>query len=152
MIEIIAIGRKLDPLVVPLVKEYEARLRSPYDIKWTLLPYSKLQGMDARRDESRKILEKLTPDKYVILLDEVGQNISSEQLAERLDRVQATGGRKVVFVVGGAYGVDETIQRRADFVWSLSKLVFPHRIVHLVLTEQIYRAQEILRGGSYHHK
>ena len=97
-------------------------------------------------------VEKLTPDKYVILLDEVGQNISSEQLAERLDRVQATGGRKVVFVVGGAYGVDETIQRRADFVWSLSKLVFPHRIVHLILTEQIYRAQEILRGGSYHHK
>lgn len=152
MIEVIAIGRRLDSSVVPLIKEYETRLRSPHNIKWTLLPYSKLQGKDARRDESRKILEKLTPNKFVILLDEVGQNISSEQFAERLDRVQAAGGRKVVFVVGGAYGVDETIHQRADFIWSLSKLVFPHRIVHLILTEQIYRAQEILRGGSYHHK
>ena len=152
MIEIIGIGRRLDPSIRHLVDEYESRLRSPFNIKWTFLPYSKLSGVEARYEESKRILEKITLEHYVVLLDETGQNITSEQLTSRLDSIQTQGRLKVVFVVGGAYGVDEALKSRADFIWSLSKLVFPHRLVHLILTEQVYRAQEIHRGGSYHHR
>ena len=57
-----------------------------------------------------------------------------------------------VIVIGGAFGVSEELRKRANFVWSLSKLVFPHQIVRLILVEQIYRAQEISSGGKYHHE
>ena len=61
-------------------------------------------------------------------------------------------GKQIVVIIGGAYGVDDRIHQRADMVWSLSKLVFPHQLVRLILAEQIYRAQEIARGGAYHHE
>ncbi len=59
--------------------------------------------------------------------------------------------RQVAVVIGGAYGVDDRVRQRADFVWSLSKLVFPHQLVRLILAEQLYRAQEIAGGRPYHH-
>jgi 23S rRNA (pseudouridine1915-N3)-methyltransferase len=58
----------------------------------------------------------------------------------------------VVVIIGGAYGVDDSIHARADLVWSLSELVFPHQLVRLILTEQLYRAQEIAVGNPYHHE
>ena len=57
-----------------------------------------------------------------------------------------------VIVIGGAFGVTEELRKRANFVWSLSKLVFPHQIVRLILVSKIYRAQEISSGGKYHHE
>jgi len=59
--------------------------------------------------------------------------------------------KNIVIIIGGAYGIDETIFKRADFIWSLSKLVFPHQLVRLILIEQLYRAQEIAGSKSYHH-
>ena len=58
----------------------------------------------------------------------------------------------VVILIGGAYGFDDSVREKADFVWSFSKLVFPHMIARLIVTEQVYRAQEISRGGKYHHE
>ena len=60
--------------------------------------------------------------------------------------------QNIVFIIGGAYGVTDNVRRRANLVWSLSKLVFPHQLVRLILAEQLYRAQEIVRGGKYHHE
>ena len=60
--------------------------------------------------------------------------------------------QSIVFIIGGAYGVTDDVRRRANLVWSLSKLVFPHQLVRLILAEQLYRAQEIVRGGKYHHE
>ena len=59
---------------------------------------------------------------------------------------------EVVIIIGGAFGVSEEVRKRADFVWSFSKLVFPHMLMRVMMTEQIYRAQEILNGGKYHHE
>jgi 23S rRNA (pseudouridine1915-N3)-methyltransferase len=56
-----------------------------------------------------------------------------------------------VFVIGGAYGVTDGIMKRADFIWALSRLVFPHQLVRLILSEQLYRANTIRRGEPYHH-
>ena len=85
----------------------------------------------------------------VILLDEIGKNLSSPELSTLLD-TQFTRG-SVTVIIGGAYGVTPELQRRADTVWSLSRLVFPHQLVRVLLIEQLYRAQEIQNGGKYHH-
>jgi 23S rRNA (pseudouridine1915-N3)-methyltransferase len=58
----------------------------------------------------------------------------------------------MVFIIGGAFGLDELILKRADFTWSLSELTFPHQLVRLLLAEQVYRACTILKNEKYHHK
>ena len=97
-----------------------------------------------------KILAKLGSD-YVILLDERGKAITSPALAKTLQK-PLDNSRSVTLIIGGAYGVDQSVHDRADFVWSLSPLVFPHQLVRLILAEQIYRAQEIAGGRPYHHE
>ncbi|NLA43332.1 23S rRNA (pseudouridine(1915)-N(3))-methyltransferase RlmH [Candidatus Saccharibacteria bacterium] len=149
MIRIIAIGKKHDAWVRDGLQRYYKRLRKPFSVDWVLLPYSTKSYQKARQDESEAILSCIKPGDYVILLDERGKNLSSPEMASYLQ--EAISSRSVTFVIGGAYGVDDRLRERSDLVWSLSRLVFPHMIVRLMLLEQIYRAQEIARGGPYHH-
>ena len=150
LITIVAVGKKHKAWVAEGIGGYEKRLKPPFNIEWVLLPHSSLEGMRARQEESQALLARLKDDDFVILLDETGRQVTSPQLAAQLEQ-QFVGSRRVVLVIGGAYGVDETLMARADTVWSLSELVFPHQLVRLILAEQLYRAQEIARGGSYHH-
>lgn len=147
--KVITIGKKHEPWVSAGIMRYEKRLRQPFDLEWVIIPHSSRSGNEARRDESSVILNKITNSDYVILLDETGENIDSPALAKKINNIITTN--QIVCIIGGAYGVDERVKNRANFIWSLSKLVFPHMLVRLILTEQIYRAQEINRGGSYHH-
>jgi len=150
MITILAIGKKHEPWITEGVDMYQKRLKQPFDIDWVLLPHSSLEAAQARQEESGRILSKLADDSYVVLMDETGKNISTPEIASLLEK-QFVYAKPVVIVIGGAYGVDSQLIARANFVWSLSKLVFPHQLVRLVLIEQLYRAQEITRGGKYHH-
>lgn len=150
-IRIIAVGRKHEPWVSEGILRYEKRLQRPFDVSWVLLPHSSHQGLSARQDESERILTKLSPDELVILLDETGVLYDSPALS-RLLVGPLERSRRVTIIIGGAYGVDETVHRRANIVWSLSPLVFPHQLVRLVLVEQLYRAQEIAAGRPYHHE
>jgi len=92
----------------------------------------------------------VSPGDYVILLDERGKALDSPTLSKVLEE-PLNRSQLVVLIIGGAYGVDESIHERANIVWSLSPLVFPHQLVRLMLTEQLYRAQEISVGRPYHH-
>ncbi|WP_421083079.1 23S rRNA (pseudouridine(1915)-N(3))-methyltransferase RlmH [Rothia nasimurium] len=148
-IKIIAIGKKHEKWVKDGIDRYETRLRKPWDISWQYLPHSSLAEEAARAEESRRILEKVERDDYLVLLDERGKMLSSPALSRLLEG--QLGFKKVVLVIGGAYGVDETVRARANTVWSLSDLVFPHQLVRLIITEQIYRAGEIAAGRPYHH-
>ena len=150
MITILAVGKKHEDWVHTGIERYEKRLKKPFDIKWILLPHSSRDGLEARRSESESILSRLTERDVVVLLDEVGTMLDSPSLSKLLTK-QFVDARNIVIIIGGAYGVDERIHTRATVVWSLSKLVFPHQLVRLLLTEQIYRSQEIAIGGSYHH-
>lgn len=149
-IKILSVGKKHESWVSEGIERYEKRLRTPFSVEWVLLPHSSVKGDRARQEESERILSRLDRDDYVVLLDERGKAIDSPALSELLKN-QLDDSRTVVIVIGGAYGVDESVHKRANFIWSLSPLVFPHQLVRLVLTEQLYRAQEIYRGGSYHH-
>lgn len=150
-IKIIAIGKKHEPWVAEGIERYEKRLRAPFMVEWVLLPHSSLDGDRARQEESERILSRLNPQDYVVLLDERGKMLNSPALTALLT-TQFTNSRQVVLVIGGAYGVDETVHERADMAWSLSALVFPHQLVRLLLAEQLYRAQQIEAGGAYHHE
>ena len=141
MIRIIAGGKKHASWLAEACAEYEKRLRKPFVIEWQFVDEEKLPERVAR----------LSADDFVILLDEHGKILSSPELSEAM-RAPLENGRDVVLVIGGAFGhFPKEMEDRANLIWSLSKLVFPHQICRLVVTEQIYRAQEIYLGHSYHH-
>ncbi len=142
MIKMICGGKKNEGFALDGIQEYEKRLRKPYDLKWEFYDEEKLAKMLAEWPFSH--------DDYVILTDERGKMISSPDFASKLDS-SFTNSRNVIILIGGAYGFSEDARRRADFVWSFSDLVFPHQLFRLMVTEQIYRAQEINRGSNYHH-
>ena len=147
-IRIIVIGKKHEPWVKSGVERFLERLRPPFTAEFEIINSSSREGKAARAEESSKVSGILGDDSMVILLDERGKNISSPELSGLItDNVH----RQLVFIIGGAFGVNEQLQQRADFVWSLSNLVFPHQLVRLILAEQLYRAQEISKGSGYHH-
>jgi 23S rRNA (pseudouridine1915-N3)-methyltransferase len=149
-IRIVAVGRKHESWIVEGIERYQKRLKKPYDIEWVVLAHSTQDGLVARREDSQHILSRLNANDYVVLLDEKGQAIDSPKLSAIIQQ-QFQVAQNVVFVIGGSYGVDDSVHRRANFVWSLSPLVFPHQLVRTILVEQIYRAQEIAAGKPYHH-
>lgn len=147
---ILAIGPKHDADLKPIIESYEQRLRRWGGVTWSLLPYASHLDETSRRVESASLLQKIKVDDYVILLDERGKELTSPALAQHLDSLRASS-RRILFVIGGAYGVDESLRGRADLVWSLSPLVFPHQIIRLLLVEQLYRAHTIVENHPYHH-
>jgi len=150
MITIVSIGKKHESWVAEGIERYENRLKKPFNTEWVLLPHSALNDAAARQEESERILSRVDARAFVILLDERGDDIDSPALSRLLDTA-FTAGRQIVMIIGGAYGVDDRVHQRADLVWSLSSLVFPHQLVRLILAEQLYRAQQIAAGHPYHH-
>ena len=88
---------------------------------------------------------------YVIICDERGKMMSSPEFSSALEKAFVSG-KNVVILIGGAYGFSEEIRAKADLIWSFSKLVFPHRIADVIVSEQIYRAEQIAKGTPYHHE
>ena len=147
-ITILTIGKKNEPWIQPGVFRFLERLRPPFAAEMIILPHSSFEGDRARQEESERIFSRLSSDDFIILLDERGKNLSSPELS---DLIINHINKHIVFIIGGAYGVNETLRQKANIVWSLSNLVFPHQLVRLILAEQLYRAQEIHRGSRYHH-
>ena len=143
MIKISAGGKKNAGWVAEACAEYEKRLRKPFDVVWQYMPEEKLDKYLAEWP--------FTGREYVICCDERGKDISSPEFASKLEACFA-GNKDIVILIGGAYGFAPEVRERADFVWSFSKLVYPHGIARMVCTEQIYRASQILSGGPYHHE
>jgi 23S rRNA (pseudouridine1915-N3)-methyltransferase len=142
MIRIICGGKKNAGWAGEAIFEYEKRLRKPYEISWEFM-------------DEEKLAKKLTDwpfsgREFVICCDERGKNISSDEYSALLTRA-FLDAREVVILIGGAYGFDESVLEKADFVWSFSKLVFPHMLARVMVMEQTYRASEIAKGSHYHH-
>ena len=147
-ITVITIGKKHEAWIQPGIFRFLERLRPPFVTEMVILPHSSFEGDRARQEESERILTRLNSDDFVILLDERGKNLSSPELS---DLITSHTNNHIVFIIGGAYGVNDDLRQRSSVIWSLSNLVFPHQLVRLILAEQLYRAQEIYRGSQYHH-
>ena len=145
-VTIISVGKAHDKDLKESILEYTKRTLGNLSTEWVLLSTSTIDK------EAKAILNTLKKDDYVILLDEEGTEMSSIALASLLTEKSNDATRRMVFIIGGAYGVNEEVRTRANYIWKLSKLTFPHMLVRLIVIEQIYRALSILSGGKYHHE
>ncbi len=150
-ITIIAIGKESDPAYRSIMREYEKRLSPHAAIRWNLLPAVQSKNTeDIKKHESAAILTRCRPNDTIILLDERGTQFTNTVFSTKFTQLAGEHGH-VVFVIGGAFGVDATVRERARLVWSFSDLVFPHQMMRVLLLEQLYRTFMILRGHPYHH-
>jgi len=151
-----SIGKNNESYVKSGVEDFTKRITNYFKVDWTIIPVPKNAGMmsevDLKKKEGEMILQWLDKDDYLVVLDERGKQLTSEGLADFLQARANESTKKIVFLVGGAFGVDDVVLKRANFKWSLSQLVFPHQLVRLILAEQVYRACTILKNEKYHHK
>ena len=100
--------------------------------------------------EGEKLLKLVPSGSYLFVLDVYGEELSSEELAERIDKLGVSGRSSLTFLIGGAFGLSKEVRQAADMKLSFSRLTFTHQMVRLLLVEQIYRAFKINRGEKYH--
>lgn len=141
----LSVGKKHNTVFVPAIEEYEKRLRQYVEFSFELVPSSD------KEQESRAIMKRLRDDDAIILLDERGDTLTNRQLTAAIDRDRNAGTKRLVIIIGGAYGVDEDVRQRSNAVYSISGLVLPHQLVRLLVVEQLYRTFNTLAGGKYHH-
>ena len=135
-------------------KEYLKRMPREVAVEIVeIKPDKRASGKNAEQvqeAESKRILEAAGRD-YLIALDEHGQEVTTLQLADRMQKWLGDG-RDVTLVIGGADGLHQDVKTRADWLWSLSKLTLPHAMVRVLLTEQLYRAWSVLNNHPYHRE
>lgn len=154
-ITILTIGKEHDKNIVKAIEDYCTRLKHYTKLEWNIVDVPTASSMNEKqvRDvQSEALLGKIKEDDLVILLDENGTEVDSVMLAKKLQGYINRSTQSIVFIIGGAYGVNNQLTSKAHFIWSLSRLVFPHQLVRLILAEQLYRAHTIMAGEKYHHK
>ena len=102
--------------------------------------------------EAELLISKLSPSDYVILLDEKGRQYSSLEFSKKLNNWMIGSKKRLVFIIGGAYGVSKTVSSRVDEILSFSSMTFSHQMIRLFFLEQLYRAYTILNNNPYHHE
>ena len=152
---LVSIGKANEAYVDEGIKTFTKRICNYYPAEWQLVPPPKnagnLSDKELKQKEGESIMNLLKEEDYLVLLDERGKQLTSEGLAQFISQRANESKKQIVFLIGGAFGVSDAIKKRADYTWSLSSLVFPHQLVRLVLSEQIYRACTIIRNEKYHH-
>lgn len=135
---ILAVGKLRDAWVKDGCDEYLKRLRGK-------LPLEIIEVKD-----DTELARKIPPRYRLWALDERGKQFSSEELAGTLKQTMNAGEQGIAFLIGGADGLPRALVDKAHFTWSLGRLTLPHRLARIILLEQLYRAQSILRGEPYH--
>ena len=142
----VTIGKQNDSGLSDAILDYTKRINNYFKTEWKIIPSSDI------KKEGENILKSIESGDYLVVLDERGKELSTIELADFIEKRMIASDKRIVFVIGGAYGVDEQVMQRANFKWSLSKLVFPHQIVRLILSETIYRAITVIKNEPYHHQ
>ena len=151
-----SIGKPHDASLKTAIDDFTKRVSRYFPVEWKIIPVPKNSGTlpeeELKIKEAELIMSLLKKDDYLVVLDEKGQMFTSERLAAFLGSRSNQSIKNLVFLIGGAFGLDAAIVARANHKWSLSALTFPHQLVRLVVTEQLYRACTILKNEKYHHK
>jgi 23S rRNA (pseudouridine1915-N3)-methyltransferase len=150
-----SVGKPNEAYVKAGIEDFTKRINNYFQADWLLIAAPKNAGSlsetELKKAEAALIIAQLQKEDVLVLLDERGKNLSSPELAQWLQQKANESSKRIVFLIGGAFGVDDTIRKKAAMTWSLSRLVFPHMLVRLILSEQLYRACTILRNEKYHH-
>ena len=151
-----SIGKNNELYVKTGVADFTERISKYFKVQWNIIPVPKNAGMlsemDLKKKEGELILEWVERDDYLVALDEHGEQLTSEGLADFIQKRANQSIKNLVFLIGGIYGLDEAVLKEAKYKLSLSNLTFPHQLVRLILAEQVYRACTILRNEKYHHR
>jgi 23S rRNA (pseudouridine1915-N3)-methyltransferase len=154
-IQLWSVGKEHEPYIKPGVNDFTLRIARYYPVEWKLIAPPRnaaaLSIPDLKKKEGEIILNALTKDDWLVALDERGKQMTSEGLAQLMQGRANERAKNLVFLIGGIYGLDESVLKRSDHRWSLSLLTFPHQLARLIVAEQLYRACSILRNERYHH-
>jgi 23S rRNA (pseudouridine1915-N3)-methyltransferase len=154
-IALIQTGKTNERHVSEGIEIYSLRIKKYTGFEIVTIPDIKntrnMPGQEQKIKEGNKILQSVGKDDYVVLLDERGKELRTAEFAEWLEKSFAGSVKRIVFIIGGAWGFSEGVYSRADFRLSLSRMTFPHQLVRLLFAEQLYRAFTIIKGEPYHH-
>ncbi|AED91572.1 putative protein [Arabidopsis thaliana] len=153
-IRVITVGKKRSEGVRLLVDEYKIKLKPYCSFEDSLVRSNPRNAQDVRaqvEDEEVAMMKLIGSDDWVVVLDERGRDIDSEQMAELLGDAGNSGASRISFCIGGAYGHGTQVRKRANVTIRLSSMVLNHQIALVVLMEQLYRSWTILKGQNYHH-
>lgn len=135
--------------LLSLLQHYQKQMSPSLEIKDFSIK-QKLPPEQLKLKESELLLANLPPQAYLIALDERGENPSSTELAKKIEKIQLSGCPHLVLAIGGAHGHDDILRKRANYTLSFGKMTWPHQLMKLLVAEQIYRTQMILKGHPYH--
>jgi 23S rRNA (pseudouridine1915-N3)-methyltransferase len=155
-IRLLLIGKTKEDFLKAGIREYETRIKRYIPFELTEIPAVKnaatLSQQEQNHRESEMILKYIQTGDILVLLDERGKEMRSVEFASFLNKQFISGNKNLFFAVGGAFGFDQSLKKKASFILSLSQMTFSHQMVRLFFAEQLYRALTILRGESYHHE
>ena len=147
-----SVGKAHESYIKEGVEIFTKRISHYYPVEWKIFSSSKSTSEEqVKKNEATQLLNAIQKDDILVALDENGKQWNSNELAAFIQQRANSSTKNLVFIIGGAYGLHETVFKRCDYKWSLSKLVFPHQLVRLLLSEQVYRACTIIRNEKYHH-
>ena len=156
-ITLITVGKIKEKYLKDAIAEYSKRL-SKY-CKLDIIEVSDEKTPDQasetveegiRSKEGEKILRYIKDDMYVITLEIAGKMLTSEELAERIEKLGIQGKSSIACVIGGSIGLGKEVLKRSDYALSFSKMTFPHQLMRVILLEQVYRSYRIMNGEPYH--
>lgn len=154
---VICVGKLKEKYWVDAVAEYSKRLKSYCGLEIIELKESRLadkagpaEELAVKVAEGEEILKRLRDNMYVVTLEVKGKSLSSEKLAEKIEKLGIEGHSSIAFVIGGSLGLSEAVSKRADFKLSFSEMTFPHQMMRVILLEQVYRSFKIMRNEAYH--
>jgi len=146
-ITILCVGKLKEQYWVDAIADYEKRLRNYCTLQTDEIKESE---SDDAKEEGANLIKRIKKEDYVITLEICGNQIDSEGLSDTIKNLSISGKSKVVFVIGGSEGLSKEVSDRADYKLSFSKMTFPHRLMRLILMEQIYRSFKIIKNEKYH--
>lgn len=155
-ITIICVGKIKEKFYKDAIKEYEKRLSAYAKLSFIEINDEKVKVENdseirlAMEKEGKQILSKIKDNQTVITLEIAGKHLSSEDLADKINHYSITGSSDLVFIIGGSYGLSNAVKHRSHFSLSFSQMTFPHQLMRVILTEQIYRAFKIIKKEPYH--
>ena len=150
-LHILAIGKKKSEYDT-FITEYQKRITAPYSLSVEIIhPAGIDHNEQSKSKEAAKLLDKIIPNDYVVILDEHGKDMTTIQLATKISQLLTNGIKRLVFVIGGSYGLDPSVISRGNIMLQLGSLTLPHEIARLIIVEQLYRCTNLLSGGKYHH-
>ena|SRR5450432_4085749 len=150
-----SVGKSHEPYVKEGIEIFTKRISHYYPAEWKIFPPAKnaasTPGDQIKKAEALQLLHGVQPGDALVALDENGKQWNSPGVADFIQQRANSSTKNLIFLIGGAYGLHESILDICNYKWSLSKLVFPHQLVRLILSEQVYRACTIIRNEKYHH-